>query len=394
MPFAEFVKRDDVKENGIENCILSLLLELPEGSYFVDMFAHCFPLVDLSADDKSDKWRGLMQRVRRKLDVYNADKDPTIMSPLKCYRNKSHLRNEQLSDSAFQISPFKITVYQDASLNVELTDIALLVGSWEFEYDDIYKEFLDTVLSILSPIEAAAVQKLNYSVTSLSKDYPTPKYMPPLLGAYHSQRLQTRSYDSWHQLINLVEQVHQWAHLSSTLPSVSSELPSMRVNISCEFLINCLQLYCRPCGDKSVTVPSECEDVPDYPEQQLGQQIGYCEQQIGYPKQKTSFPMQQTEHQTGNPEQHAGYPKQRTGYPEQQTGYPKQQTGCPEQPTGFPEKSIGYTKQQTSLSSVNSISLSHNKTDEMSRDNKVLEAKKFPAPLLQLPVGTLQVLLC
>ena len=381
MPFVDFVKRDDIKENVIENCILSLLLELPEGSYFVDMFAHCFPLVDQCADDKSDKWRGLMQRVRRKLDVYNADNSTTIMSPLECYRNKSHLRNAQLSDSTFQISPFSRAVYRDASLNVELSDVALLVGSWEFEYDETYLEFLDTLLSILSPIEAATVQQLNYSVTSLSKDCPTMKYLPPLLGVYHSQ---TRSYDSWNKLLNYIKKVHQWAHLSSTLPSVSSELPSMRVNIPCNFLINCLQLYCRP---KNVTTAWECENVPDYPEQPTS----FSKQQTGYTEQQTGYPQRQTEQKTGYPQQQAeqetGYPQQQT---EQQTGYPQQQT---EQQTGYLKQQIGqstsYIRQKTSLSSAHSMPLSHSKTDNLFYDNKMLDT-----PLLQLPMGTLQVLLC
>ena len=289
-----------------------------------------------------------MQRVRRKLDVYNADNSTTIMSPLECYRNKSHLRNAQLSDSTFQISPFSRAVYRDASLNVELSDVALLVGSWEFEYDETYLEFLDTLLSILSPIEAATVQQLNYSVTSLSKDCPTMKYLPPLLGVYHSQ---TRSYDSWNKLLNYIKKVHQWAHLSSTLPSVSSELPSMRVNIPCNFLINCLQLYCRP---KNVTTAWECENVRDYPEQPTSfskQQTGYTEQQTGYPQQQT----------------------------EQQTGYLKQQIG----------QSTSYIRQKTSLSSAHSMPLSHSKTDNLFYDNKMLDT-----PLLQLPMGTLQVLLC
>jgi len=317
------------------------------------MFAHCFPLADQCADDKSDKWRGLMQRVRRKLDVYNAD-NSTTMSPLEYYRNKSHLRNAQLNDSAFQISPFNRAVYQDASLNVKLSDVALLVGSWEFEYDDTYMEFLDTLLSILSPIEAAKVQYLNYSVTSLSKDCPTMKYLPPLLGVYHSQ---TRSYDSWNKLSNYIKKVHQWAHLSSTLPSVSSELPSMRVNIPCNFLINCLQLYCRP---KNVTTAWECKNISDY-----------CEQLTSFSKQQTGYPQQQTEQQTG-------YPQQQT---EQQTGYPRQQIG----------QSTSYIRQKTSLSSAHSMPLSHSKTDNLFYDNKVLDTN---TPLLQLPMGTLQVLLC
>ena len=343
LPFVQFVTRDDGKENVIENCILSLLLELPDGSYFVNMFAHCFPLEGSSAYERSDKWRSLMQRVRRKIDVYDAGGTSATLSPLEHYRKKSCQRNEQLNDSSFQISPFGRAVYQDTGLNVELTDRALLVGSWEFEYDAIYIGFLDTVLSILAPIEAAG-SKLNYSVTSLSKDCPPPKHSPPLLGAYHSQKLRK---NSWQQLTVLVEQVHHWAHLPSAVPSLSSELPSMRVDVPFTFLISSLHFFCKPSNSSAYADASECEDVPDYP------------------LKPNCCPVEQA---TNQHTENFVEPASRLPIVSmQETGYPKQL----------------------------SIAVSCSKTDDFSHNgsnNKLLEANNSPGPLLQLPVGTLQVI--
>jgi len=254
LPFVKFVNKGEGKENDIENSVLSLLLELPMDSHFVDLFAHCFPLAaEESLEEKSDKWKSLMSRVKLKLDLYNAKHDG-VKSPAEVYVEKSKARLEQLHSATFQVSPFEKTVSQmtsGSSSALELTANALYVGSWEFEYDIVYIEFLDTLISILSPIEDT-VTKLNYSVTSLSKDH-VPSYRPPLIAAYYSQRFHSKSFKSdnaaWNSVINFIEQIHHWAHLSSTLPSTPSELPSMRVSVYLKFLINCLQLYSRPTGN-------------------------------------------------------------------------------------------------------------------------------------------------
>ena len=250
LPFVKFIDGKDVKENDIESTMLSLLLELPLDSHFVSLFAHCFPLVtQYTPEDKSDKWKSLMSRVKLKLDLYNAKRDE-VKSPTKLYAEKSKVRLAQLNSSTFQISPFENTVSQVTSgsnSTLELTANALYVGSWEFEYDIVYVEFLDTLMSILSPIEETT-SRLNFSVTSLSKDH-TPLYRPPLIAAYYSQRLHAKSHDSddaaWYSVAAFIEQIHHWAHLSSTLPSTPTELPSMRVGVHLKFLMNCLQLYSR-----------------------------------------------------------------------------------------------------------------------------------------------------
>ena len=257
LSFVKFIDTEDAKENDIENCVLSLLLELPMDSHFVSLFAHCFPLAtQRSSEEKSDKWRSLMSRVKLKLDLYNASHDEA-KSPAELYAEKSKVRLEQLNSSTFQISPFHSTVSQVTSgsnSSLELTDNALCVGSWEFEYDIVYIEFLDTLLSILSPIEETA-SRLNYSVTSLSKDH-TPSYKPPLIGAYYSQRVHAKSFDSdnaaWSSVNTLIKQIHHWAHLSSMLPSTPTDQPSLRVGVHLEFLMNCLQLYSRPSGEDNV----------------------------------------------------------------------------------------------------------------------------------------------
>lgn len=248
----KFIERDKSKEDEIENSILSLLLELPMDSHFVNLFAHCFPLVTESFNEKSDKWRSLMSRVKLKLDLYNAKHDE-VKSPVELYTEKSKARLKQLNSSTFQVSLFENTISQvavDNGSSLELTANALYVGSWEFEYDIVYIEFLDTLISILSPIEET-VSRLNYSVTSLSKDH-TPSYRPPLIAAYYSQRVDSKSLNSddavWNSVTAFVEQIHRWAHISSTLPSTPSELPSMRVGVHLKFLLNCLQLYSRPTG--------------------------------------------------------------------------------------------------------------------------------------------------
>lgn len=248
-----FIEGNEAKENDIENSVLSLLLELPMDPHFVRMFAHCFPLATESFNEKSDKWKSLMSRVKLKLDLYNAKHDE-VKPPAALYAEKSKARLEQLNSSTFQISPFESTVSQvmaDGSSTLELTDNALYVGSWEFEYDIVYVEFLDTLISILSPIEET-VSKLNFSVTSLSKDH-TSSYRPPLIAAHYSHRGHSKSVDSddavWNSVTAFVEQIHRWAHLSSNLPSTPSELPSMRVGVHLRFLLNCLQLYSRPTGN-------------------------------------------------------------------------------------------------------------------------------------------------
>ena len=220
-------------------------------SYFVSLFAHCFPLVSRYAlEEKSDKWKSLMSRVKLKLDLYNAKHDE-LKSPAELYAERSKVRLEQLNSSTFQISPFEDTISQVTSgsnSTLELTTNALYVGSWEFEYDIVYVEFLDTLMSILSPIEETA-SRLNYSVTSLSKDH-APSYRPPLIAAYYSQRQHDKSHNpddvTWSSVAAFIEKIHRWAHLSSTLPSTPTELPSMRVGIHLKFLMNCLQLYSRP----------------------------------------------------------------------------------------------------------------------------------------------------
>ena len=247
----KFIDRDDTKGDDIENTILSLLLELPMDSHFVHLFAHCFPLAtQYASEEKSDKWKSLMSRVKLKLDLYNAKQDE-VKSPAELYAEKSKVRLEQLNSSTFQLSPFESTVSQVTLGNLELTADALYVGSCEFEYDIAYVEFLDTLLSILSPIEETTGSRLNYSVTSLSKDH-APSYRPPLIAAYYSQRLNAKSYNSddvaWSSVAAFIEQIHRWAHLSSTLPSTPTELPSMRVHVHLKFLMNCLQLYSRPAG--------------------------------------------------------------------------------------------------------------------------------------------------
>lgn len=194
-----------------------------------------------------------MSRIKLKLDLYNTNHNE-VKPPVALYAEKSKVRLEQLNSSTFQISPFENTILQTTSEHYttsELTANALYVGSWEFEYDIIYVEFLDTLLSILSPIEET-VARLNYSVTSLSKDH-TPSYKPPLIAAYYSQRIRSKSLDTddavWNSVATFVEQMHHWAHLSSTLPSTPIELPSMRVSVHLKFLMNCLQLYSRPAGN-------------------------------------------------------------------------------------------------------------------------------------------------
>ena len=247
----KFIDREDTKGDHIENTVLSLLLELPMDSQFVSLFAHCFPLVTQYApEQKSDKWRSLMSRVKLKLDLYNAKQDE-VKSPAELYAEKSKVRLEQLNSNTFQVSPFESTISQVTSGNdsrLELTANALYVGSWEFEYDIVYVEFLDTLLSILSPIEETT-SRLNYSVTSLSKDH-TPSYRPPLIAAYYSQRVHAESHNpddvAWSSVTAFIEQIHRWAHLSSALPSTPTELPSMRVRVHLKFLMNCLQLYSRP----------------------------------------------------------------------------------------------------------------------------------------------------
>ena len=257
LSFVKFIDTEDAKENNIENCVLSLLLELPMDSHFVSLFAHCFPLAtECSSEEKSDKWRSLMSRVKLKLDLYNARHDEA-KSPAELYAEKSKARLEQLNSSTFQISPFHSTVSRVTSgsnSSLQLTDNALCVGSWEFEYDIVYIEFLDTLLSILSPIEETA-SRLNYSVTSLSKDH-TPSYKPPLIGAYYSRRVHPKSFGSddaaWNGVTTLITQIHHWAHLSSMLPSAPTDQPSLRVGVHLEFLMNCLQLYSMPSGDDNI----------------------------------------------------------------------------------------------------------------------------------------------
>ena len=266
MPFGKFIEGDAAKESKIENSVLSLLLELPVDSHFVCMFAYCFPQGTESFRERSDKWKSLMSRVKLKLNLYNAEHDE-VKSPAELYAEKSKARLEQLNSNTFQISPFENTVSQttaESDSSLELTANALYVGSWEFEYDIVYVEFLDTLISILSPIEET-VMKLNYSVTSLSKDH-TPSYRPPLIAAYYSHTVHSKPLDSddavWNSVTAFVEQIHRWAHLSSTLPSTPSELPSMRVGVHLKFLINCLQLYSRPTGSNGQCTVEHRDTTP------------------------------------------------------------------------------------------------------------------------------------
>ena len=152
------------------------------------------------------------------------------------------------------------------SVDMTATDVqmeALKVGSFSFEWDTEYCNFLDTFLAVILPGEVTPI-RLPFSNTSLI-DSPHLSSMLPFLSEFtnnetdREMKVTENQSPSWQKILSLLDVFTRWSQ-TSTPQLVQQELtkrnkndrrkkgatttpaaPVMRVNVSTSFIVNCLK---------------------------------------------------------------------------------------------------------------------------------------------------------
>lgn len=218
------------------------------------MLAYCFP-AGAAVDTKDEKLDRLLTQLRsatvvdsgEPLSLHYQAKSQEILSLYKTI-GESHGRFCEL------------LLMEDS--NFLLENNALRVGSFLYEYDSEYIEFLDGALSVLlsknnvssvSPNDTSllSVSQLNQSTQSVQEL----KMNAPLLSHVTKIDSASKELPYWQQVIPLLERLHSWALLPNPQITVTlrrsrspegeqngQAITSLKVNVPPKLVLKCLKL--------------------------------------------------------------------------------------------------------------------------------------------------------
>lgn len=251
-------------QNLVKGTTLTILSELETDSFLVEMLAYCFPVGDKSQtnDDKLDR---IIARLR---STVGPDSSPLSVQ----YQAKSQEVLTQRLNLGANEGLFYELVFMEGS-NCLAENDALQVGSFLFEYDSEYIEFIDKALSVLfseknndatflSPVDNSllSVPQLKQSLHMHSSKH---SHMgSPLLSQFlvnAEQEQVKRDTFCWERVLPLLEFLHTWT-LTTTAPpsvpvprkrrsrsktpeheSVSEATASLKVKLSPNLIVECLK---------------------------------------------------------------------------------------------------------------------------------------------------------
>ena len=265
LPFAELFTQTGTKTPvDVQLTALSALSELPNDAFFANLLALYFP--NSSSNDRTidAKFQRLMSKLR-------SAHDPTTQQLLSViYQTKSQkvLRQRDAafgeSDGHFQqLISFRDReqeLFEHEIRNVEVYSQALNVGSFIFEYDVDYLNFLDTLFAVTLQNESykPTTSKLMQSTSSLAGFMRSHTDKPDLatspLTSEHIRLIgtcdSTETSSCWQHLLPLLHMLQEWLELpqpqqksrqSKGKVKKSKDRVAMRVSVSLELVMNCLR---------------------------------------------------------------------------------------------------------------------------------------------------------
>ena len=247
LPLQNCFHHDD--QSDIEDTLLSVLLELPCNQLTATLLAQHFP----DTQNFGPRKRNLklkMDQLLARMRTAGTDRDGHSMSqPLSVdYQLMSKAVLEgQCSNICEYFSP-QCVRSDDRGHKLTLSDKALEVGSYPFEYDQAYIDLLNTLFSITLKSKRAVPSSETYIHLPSYHHHISPNTAPShgeLM--QHSTRMHTQ-IDFSDDLQTMISSLYKWIHSSeSTVDpehkhSNSTSTPTMTIGISLSFLTYCLQL--------------------------------------------------------------------------------------------------------------------------------------------------------
>ena len=263
LPFHNCLAQENSSE--IEDVLLSTISELPCSSFMATVLARCFPYAQFEQNHRLQlKMNRLLSRMRSTVVQENSCSPAHPLSVE--YQTKSQaMLDDQVSLAVKCFSPHCFQS-EDPEHKMSMGDDAVNVGTYMFEYDQAYLEFLDTLFSITSatssvPQQAAQFNSTQMYVSSMSSQ---PSHNPRT--GHKGEDFET----CWESNLSLVASLYEWSQSVSS--SIHSQRPpsfnaasqiaekqgskennrrlnttTMRIDISLSFLTYCLQLEEKKC---------------------------------------------------------------------------------------------------------------------------------------------------
>lgn len=230
------------------------------------VLAQCFPHGQFEQNHRLKlKMNRLLSRMRSTVVQENSH-SPTQPLSVEYQMKSQAMLDNQVSLAVKCFSP---QCFQSGGPEhkISMGDDAMTVGTYSFEYDQAYLEFLDTLFSITSATTSVPQQNAYFNTT--------PMYVSMSSHTSHSPRTVRTSEDfetCWESNLPLVASLYEWSQSVSS--SIHSQRPlsfiaasqtapgekqrskesckrlnstTMRVDISLSFLTYCLQLEEKKC---------------------------------------------------------------------------------------------------------------------------------------------------
>ena len=260
LSFTKFLENHS--SNLLQGATLSIFSELETSVFLADILAHCFPSGTPRSSTKEKRLTRLVSKLR---SAQGTESEALSVR----YQTKSQVIvfcQEKLGEN--QGNFCELVLPEGNSYLIEKS--ALCVGSFSFEYDSKFIEFLDNFFSVILPEKPGSTilsphrenSLLTVSQLHLSSSFIEGANLPSLASFLSKLKHVNKELASWEQVIPLLESLHSWS--CTTSPSVAPSRPgtqrqhrkkpkgrkmepeqrssaSLKVSISPKLVLKCLQ---------------------------------------------------------------------------------------------------------------------------------------------------------